>query len=89
MLSDTIPLNTTFVNASLPHLLSGSTVQWDFASLAPLVSKTVTLTVQAPFEHLLLTNSFYGARSDQVPFTIGLPVQVFVGYFLRFPYIEY
>jgi subtilisin family serine protease len=89
VITDTLPLNTSFVTATLPHTLAGSLVEWNFASLAPLGSESVTLTVQAPSEHIVLTNSLYGARSAEAPAVLGLPVEVFVGYFYRFAFIPY
>jgi serine protease AprX len=76
ILTDTIPVNTTFITATLPHTFDGSTVQWDFASLNANERRSVELVVRAPLTPtLVIENAHYGASSVDVSAPVsGNPV---------------
>jgi serine protease AprX len=46
VISETIPLSTTLMNATLPHMQVGDLIHWDFPSLAVGSGISVTLVVQ-------------------------------------------
>lgn len=77
VLTDVIPADTTFVAATMPHTFDGTTVQWDFASLAAGEGVTMTLTVITDIDTtaVLIENNQYGSQSDEAPFVTGSPVQ--------------
>jgi serine protease AprX len=80
VLTDTLPLGTQFFNATLPNTLDGRTVRWDFTSLGVSQTLQVQLAVSVPVTYTgAITNSLYGAVSDQVqvPAT-GSPVVTLV-----------
>ncbi|HUM69334.1 MAG TPA: hypothetical protein PLK31_10860, partial [Chloroflexota bacterium] len=80
VLTDVIPAETTFVAASAPHTFDGTTVQWDFASLAAEETVTVTLTVMVDMDTTatVIENNQYGSQSDEAQFVAGSPVQTTV-----------
>ena len=89
VLTDTIPVNTTFITATLPHTLTGNMLLWEFPSLGPGASQSVELSVQMPLSQTLqVENTFYGVSSDDflIPL-MGEPVKTLVGYHYIFPLI--
>jgi serine protease AprX len=75
VLSDSLPLHTTFVSASQPYTLDGATVQWQTATLAAGAAWTVTLVVQTnPAFVGLISNENYSAGSSEVSTLSGPPV---------------
>lgn len=73
--SDVIPAGTSFVTATLPHTFDGTTVIWNTASLNAQSSASVELTVAIPEGFYgTITNSDYGAFSDDVAYVAGMPV---------------
>lgn len=75
ILTDTIPANTTFITATLPHTINGDTVQWETAELLPGASWHVDLAVQVWLTATgTITNSAYGVRSDEAAAIGGPPV---------------
>lgn len=48
LLEDNLPDNTFFIGATEPFTFDGTTVRWEFSSIAPLESATVQWTVQVP-----------------------------------------
>jgi uncharacterized repeat protein (TIGR01451 family) len=48
VLEDNLPDNTFFIGATEPFTFDGTTVRWEFSSIAPLESATVQLMVQVP-----------------------------------------
>jgi len=79
VLTDTLPVGTTFITATQPHSFDGTRVRWDLGSLAPSQVTSVTLTVQAPSSLGVITNDLYSARSDQVTTPVtGIPVNTAV-----------
>lgn len=72
VISDTIPTNTTFVSATGPYTLVGSTVEWDFASLGSGASTTVELVVEVDEDASgTIENVSYGAVSDEAAAVSG------------------
>jgi len=75
VLTDTLPANTTFVDATDPFTFDGRTVRWDFPSLNAIDSRMVDLIVQVPITATgTITNDQYGAHSDEVSTVLGDPV---------------
>jgi uncharacterized repeat protein (TIGR01451 family) len=67
VLTDTLPLEAQLLSASLPYTLTGRTVRWDFPSLGVTQTVQVALAVTTPITFTgAITNSLYGAVSDQV-----------------------
>ncbi len=77
VLTDTLPVGTTFVSATQPYTMDGSSVRWDFASMDPNESLSVELVVQAlPDMRDDIINADYGVKSEDVPTVLGDPVPV-------------
>lgn len=88
MLSDTLPLSTTLIHATPPYTQTGQTIQWQWDTLAPTQTVTVTLTVQpnVTSQARTIRNEFYGASSDQAALVTGPPVLTIVNpYHFYFP----
>jgi uncharacterized repeat protein (TIGR01451 family) len=87
VLSDTLPLDTSFVFATPPYSFVGNTVQWSFGSLTPGASASVKLAVQLPNDASgAYVNDQYYVASNEVAQHSGAPVWVLVGqYFYIFP----
>lgn len=76
ILTDTLPANTTFVTATLPHTMNGSTLTWQFPSLEVERPRNVNLVVLAPTAAgQIVTNEDYSANSDEFGPVQGTPVQ--------------
>ena len=85
ILTDTLPLSTTFVSATSPYTYTGNTIQWDFTTLNAMESRTVNLTVRVDTTAMGgIINDDYAVHSDQVSQIWGEPVSTLVGrlYFL-------
>jgi uncharacterized repeat protein (TIGR01451 family) len=80
VLTDTIPVGTTFVSATGPYALVGDTVEWSYASISAGASESVQLVVEV--EHTAtgpVVNDDYGVMSDEVTTpVIGSPVTVII-----------
>ncbi len=75
VLTDTLPLGSSFVSATPPYTLNGDVVRWEFLSLSPLQSLSVNLVVQAELTATgSIANDDYAVRSDQVAPVFGDPV---------------
>jgi serine protease AprX len=80
VLTDTFPLGTSFVSATLPYTLTGDIVRWDFPSLDAQSSLSVSMVVRVDFTASgVVTNFDYGVYSDQAAFVQGAPVITLVG----------
>ncbi|MBX3059767.1 MAG: S8 family serine peptidase [Anaerolineae bacterium] len=77
VLTDVIPVDATFITATLPHTFDGTTVQWDFASLSANETVEVTLVVATELttNATVIENNQYGSQSDEAAFVSGPPVQ--------------
>jgi len=81
VLTDAVPVNTTFARASGNYTQAGGVVTWTAGSLAGEDVLTATLVVTV--EHLLpgtrVVNDVYGVRATQWPSPVmGAPVEVVV-----------
>jgi uncharacterized repeat protein (TIGR01451 family) len=86
VLTDTLPLGTTFVSATLPYTQIGDVIRWDFPNLEPLGTRSVELVVKVDLSAFgPITNSNYAARSDQVAFIRGLPIRTYLAKVLFLP----
>jgi uncharacterized repeat protein (TIGR01451 family) len=75
VLTDVVPMGTSFVTATLPHTFDGTTVRWDVAEMAASEMLTFTLVVEVNTPAgSLVSNVDYGVSSDDVAFTSGNPV---------------
>jgi uncharacterized repeat protein (TIGR01451 family) len=80
VLTDTIPVSTTLVTATLPYTMNGNVVQWEQASLNAGESWTVSLVVQVDISMTeeFVENNLYGVRSNEVSGISGPPVVTFI-----------
>jgi uncharacterized repeat protein (TIGR01451 family) len=91
VLSDLLPENTVFVDATPPYSFDGSKVQWEFENLGIVDSRVVEFTVKVPesfFGEIL--NSEYQVSSEEVmPPIQGDPVviKVIAPYQIYLPWI--
>jgi serine protease AprX len=75
VLTDTLPVGTTFISATLPYTLIGDIVRWDFPSLDVTGTLSVDLSVQVEITATgTITNADYAVRSNQVALVRGEPV---------------
>jgi uncharacterized repeat protein (TIGR01451 family) len=66
-LSDTIPAETTFITATLPHTFDGTAVWWDVGTLAAGNSWQAELVVQTTITDTgTITNDTYSATADEL-----------------------
>jgi uncharacterized repeat protein (TIGR01451 family) len=80
VLTDTIPLGTTFVSASSPYTQTGDVIQWDYPSLDAMGTLMVELAVRVDGSTTgTLTNADYVVRADQAIPVHGAPVTTLVG----------
>ena len=76
VLTDVLPLNTTFLTATQPYSLSGGQVTWSRLTLANGEAWTVELAVQTPLTFTgTISNVEYAVSSDELPVLAGPPVQ--------------
>jgi uncharacterized repeat protein (TIGR01451 family) len=75
MITDVIPANTTFITATWPHSVNGSTVFWSAPDLDVGESHSVQLVVQVDGDATgVISNDNYAVTSDEVATTYGPPV---------------
>jgi uncharacterized repeat protein (TIGR01451 family) len=76
LLSDVLPENTIFIDATGPYTFDGSTVRWEFAKMEPVDSRVVKMKVQAAESFLgTIINERYQVESAEVTSpVIGDPV---------------
>jgi uncharacterized repeat protein (TIGR01451 family) len=86
VMTDVLPLNTTFISATLPHTFDGKLLRWDFPILEADESISVEITVQVPVTATgTIENVYYGAASDAIAALSGDPVVTVVGHAYYFP----
>lgn len=79
VLTDTIPVGTTFVSATQPYSKIGNAIHWDFPNLDAMGTLSVDLVVKVDLiASGAVTNSDYAVNSDQVALIRGTPVNTFV-----------
>jgi uncharacterized repeat protein (TIGR01451 family) len=85
VLTDTLPVGTTFISATLPYTQTGDAIRWDFANLEAMGTRSVVLVVKVNHTASgVISNSDYAVRSDQMVLVRGTPVSTRVrsAYFL-------
>ncbi|MFL7790619.1 MAG: S8 family serine peptidase [Anaerolineae bacterium] len=92
VLTDTIPVSTTFAWASGNHTHTGGVVTWTVASLASGEKLTATLAVSVANlpQGTVVTNDTYGVRADELPVpVIGTPLETIIPWRCAFPIVFY
>ena len=80
VLSDTLPLGTSFVSATSPYTQTGDTIQWGFPTMDAMTGLQVELVVRVDYASSgSVTNSDYAVWSDQVGPIYGAPVVTLLG----------
>jgi len=76
VLTDTLPVGTTFITATLPFTQNGDIITWNRGSLATGDVWQVELVVEVPLDSANSTvqNTSYGARGDGVTAVTGPPI---------------
>jgi len=80
VLTDTLPVGTTFITATLPFTQDGETIVWSRASLAVGDVWAVQLVVQIPplTDQTAVFNEWYGVQGDGVTAVSGPPVATLI-----------
>jgi hypothetical protein len=82
VLSDTLPLSTTFAWASGDYTYAGDAVSWDLGTISPSHQINVTLVVSVGItvpSGTAIVNADYRVRSRQVPTPVaGAPAMALV-----------
>ena len=76
VLTDTLPVSTTFVTTTLPYTIANGTIIWELPELEAQEVWTVTLVVRAPeVANVTVVNEHYGLVSTEVSTpVVGDPV---------------
>lgn len=76
ILTDTLPVGTTFITATLPFTQTGDVFTWNRSSLAIGEVWQVELVVEVPLDsaNSAVQNTTYGARGDGVTAVTGPPI---------------
>jgi serine protease AprX len=75
VLTDTLPVATSFISATSPYTPMGNTIQWSFPTLGAMETRRLDLVVRADITATgTITNEDYAVRSDQVALVRGKPV---------------
>ena len=89
VISDVLPVETSFLTASLPYTLTGNTVVWTIPALNPGQSQTVVLVVRvADTANSTISNQDYSTYSQDVAPVYGPPVPIFLAHYWFFPVIR-
>lgn len=92
ILTDPLPENTVFLDATEPYTFDGSIVQWEFESMGIVDSRVVEFTVKVPETFFgEIRNSGYYISSDEVSTPVlGEPVviEVIPPFQVYLPWIE-
>jgi uncharacterized repeat protein (TIGR01451 family) len=76
ILTDTIPLHTSFLTATQPYTLTGDLISWQIPLLAAGESWQMELVVGMPITFTgVLVNDSYGVRSREMDVVPGTPVE--------------
>lgn len=79
VLTDVVPMHTTFLTGTMPFVLDDGVVMWSWASLPAGESATVNFVVQADVEETsVIVNDDYGVSSEETGFVAGEPVETMV-----------
>lgn len=84
VLTDTLPAGTTFISASEPYTLNGSTITWTRPWLGHTEIWEVDLVIQVPsnWSESTVVNSDYGVTGDDAVVTTGDEVTTNVNFLL-------
>jgi uncharacterized repeat protein (TIGR01451 family) len=89
IITDVIPVETSFITATLPYTLTGNTVVWTIPSLNPGQSQIVKLVVQvADTASSTIYNQDYSTSSDDIAPVYGPPVPIYLAHYLYLPWLE-
>jgi serine protease AprX len=89
VISDVLPVETSFLTASLPYTLTGNTVVWTFPALNPGQSQTIDLVARvADSATSTIFNQDYSTHSQEVASVYGVPVPIFRAIYWFFPMIR-
>ena len=87
-ISETIPLSTTFINATLPYMQIGDLIRWDSPSLAVGSGISVTLVVQVEQDATgPIINPAFTVKSKELGLLQGLPLYLYLARYIYFPLI--
>jgi uncharacterized repeat protein (TIGR01451 family) len=91
VLSDVLPENTIFLEATPPYSFDGSTIIWQFSILEPVDSRLVELRVQVPETFFgKIYNDQYRVESEEVTIPVGgdpVVIEVLAPYRYLFPWV--
>jgi serine protease AprX len=89
VISDVLPVETSFLTATLPYTLTGNTVVWAIPSLNPSQSQIIDLVVRvADAANTTIYNQDYSTYSQEVAPVYGPPVPIFRAIYWFFPVIR-
>ncbi len=89
VITDVLPIDTSFITATLPYSITGNTVVWTIPSLNPGQSQNVELVVQvAPSADNTIYNQGYSTSSAEVAPVFGPPVPIYRANYMILPFIE-
>jgi uncharacterized repeat protein (TIGR01451 family) len=75
IVTETLPLGTTFASTDAPYTLENGTITWNVGTLESGQERSLTLAVRVGFDTISsVTNLTYSARSDQAAQVFGVPV---------------
>ena len=87
VISDTLPSQTSFITATIPHTMNEGTIVWEEPVLNPNSPKTLDLVVQVlPSAFGTIYNQDYSLSSSDFETIIGKPVPIFKGIYYIFPW---
>jgi uncharacterized repeat protein (TIGR01451 family) len=87
VISDVLPADVDFIDATAPYTLNGDALEWEFAALGAGAGQVVELVVEVPSSDGLwvIVNQDYGVSSAEIPTIVyGSPVSVTVASNIRF-----
>jgi uncharacterized repeat protein (TIGR01451 family) len=88
VITDIVPLDTSFITATLPHTRTGDTVVWGLPVFGPNQTLELNLVVQvSPTADLPIYNQDYSASSDDIERVYGIPVPIFRAIYYYFPWL--
>jgi serine protease AprX len=89
VISDVVPDETSFINATLPYTLTGNTVTWSFPALNPGQTQSVELVVRVDESaNSTIYNQYYSTYSQEIEPVSGPPVPIYRGYYWFLPVIQ-
>ncbi len=87
VISDTLPSETSFITATVPHQLNDSTVVWEESILNPDSSLSFDLVVQiSPSASGAIINEQYAVSSSEITKIIGVPFAIYKAIYYYLPW---